>query len=164
MTIRIPLRAAPFAMILPVLAAAVSACGGDGNDEVDFSLAFGEVQANVNQAGFGVANALADVSSCTTDEECVDAGDSLAREYRAYVPVLDAQISALEGMDVPEDCQGLHAAYLEQMKLRVEAGDLYIEGWESFDDALLERSFQKFQESQAKLGDLLDELEALEAE
>ncbi len=137
--------------------------GDDGNDETDFLLAFGEVQANVNQAGFGLADALVDVGACVTDEECADTEGSVAREYRAYIPILDAQISALKGMDVPEDFQGLHAAYLEQMRLRVEAGELYIEGWDSLDDALLQRSFQKFQESQAKLADLLDELEAIEA-
>ena len=77
-----------------------------GSEEADFTLAFGEVQANVNQAGFGVADALVDVSTCVTDEECVGAGDSLALEYGAYVPILDAQISALEDMDVPEDFPG----------------------------------------------------------
>ena len=135
----------------------------DGNDETDFLLAFGEVQANVNQAGFGLADAFLDLDACVTDDECVDAGGSLAREYRAYVSILDTQISALNGMDVPEDFQGLHAAYLEQMRLRVDAGELYIEGWDFNDGALLERSFEKFAEAQAKQRDLLDELEAIEA-
>jgi hypothetical protein len=97
-----------------------------------------------------------------TDEECVAAGDSLSREYATYIPVLEAQISELENMEVPEDYEGLHAAYLEQLRLRVESGELFIEGWETLDDELIERSFEKFRESQAKLADMLDEMEALE--
>lgn len=97
-----------------------------------------------------------------TDEECFAAGNSLSREYATYVPVLEAQISELENMEVPEDYEGLHAAYLEQLRLRVESGEQFIEGWETSDDELIQRSFETFRESQAKLADMLDEMEALE--
>ncbi len=139
-------------------------CGGDdGSDDADFSLAFARVQSTVSEAGFGLADAHLAVSSCVTDEECITAGDSLSREYATYIPVLEAQITELENMGVPEDWVGVHAAYLEQLSLRVESGEQFIEGWETFDDELIDRSFETFRESQAKLADMLDELEALEA-
>lgn len=149
-------------LVLVAGAAAASACGGD-DDDADFSRAFAEVQSTVSQAGFGLADAHVAVSSCFTDEECTTAGDSLSRENATYIPVLETQITELENMEVPEDWVGVHAAYLEQLRLRVESGEQFIEGWKTFDDELIERSFETFRESQAKLADMLDELEALEA-
>jgi hypothetical protein len=48
------------------------------------------------------------------------------------------------------------------MALAVEAGELIIDGWQSLDDALLEQGVPKLRESQAKLRDILDELQALQ--
>ena len=141
----------------------VSALLSDSDSEADFSLAFAKVQSAVSQAGFGLADAHVVVSSCVTDEECITAGDSLSRENATYIPVLETQIIELENMEVPEDWVGVHTAYLEQLRLRVESGEQFIEGWETFDDELIERSFETFRESQAKLADMLDELEVLEA-
>lgn len=155
------------ALLVVVLALAIAwgfagCVDADGNDEDDFWRAFTEVQNTVSQAGFGVADAHVAISSCVTDEECVTAGDSLSREYATYIPILEAQISELENMEVPKDYEGIHAAYLEQLRLRVESGEQFIEGWETLDDELIERSFETFRESQAKLADMLDEMEALE--
>ena len=137
--------------------------GSDSDSDADFFLAFAEVHSEVNQAGFGIADAHVAVSSCFTDEECTAAGDSLSRENLTYIPVLVTQITELENMEVPEEWLGVHAAYLEQLRLGVESGEQFIEGWATFDDELIERSFETFRESQAKLADVLDELEALEA-
>ena len=159
--VRAPLIVVALIFALGIVSALLS--GSDSDSGSDFSLAFLEVQSTVNQAGFGVAEAHIAVSSCFTDEECIIAGDSLSQENTTYVPILETQITELENMEVPEDFVGFHAAYLEQLRLRVESGEQFIEGWETFNDALIERSFETFRESQAKLADLLDELEALEA-
>jgi len=143
------------------LAVILFGCTTTGSSKAKYGVELGEVIDTVNTAGFGIAEAFVDVSSCSTDDECIDAGDSLVREYTAYIPILEEHIRTLEGMEVPEDYQGFHTAYVEQLKLRVEAGEMIIEGWESFDDALLDRGFQKFRESQAKMGDIVDELEPL---
>ena len=156
------LSALAFAFLAVAIAPGFAGCGIDGDDEADFNRTFMEVQSTVSQAGFGLADAHVAVSSCVTDEECITAGDSLSREYATYIPVLEAQISELENMEVPEDYEGVHAAYLEQLRLRVESGEQFIEGWETLDDELIERSFETFRESQAKLADMLDEMEALE--
>ena len=159
--VRAPLIVVALIFALGIVSALLS--GSDSDSGSDFSLAFLEVQSTVNQAGFGLAEAHIAVSSCFTDEECIIAGDSLSQENTTYVPILETQITELENMEVPEDFVGFHAAYLEQLRLRVESGEQFIEGWETFNDALIERSFETFRESQAKLADLLDELEALEA-
>jgi hypothetical protein len=143
-----------------------SATCGDGEGAVpvsrtEYSLRLGQVMDAVNQAGFGVADGFVAVSSCSSDEDCTDAGDLLVREYKLYIPVLEAEVDKLEGLEPPESYEGLHNAYLEQLRLRIEAGEMIIEGWESFDDALLERGFAKFREAQAKMSDILDELQLL---
>ena len=158
--VKVPLIVVALLFAIGLASALLS--GSDSDSEADYGLAFGEVIDAVNQNGFGVADGLVAVQSCSTDEECLDAGDLLASEYAEYIPILDAQISKLESLDPPADYQGLHAAYVDQLKLRVEAGELITDGWESLDDALLEQGFTKFSESQAKLGDILDELRALQ--
>lgn len=149
------------ALLFAISLVSVLLSRSDSDSDADFSLAFAEVQSTVSQAGFGLADAHVAVSSCFTDEECIAAGDSLSGENVTYIPILETQITELENMEVPEDWLGIHAAYLEQLRLRVESGEQFIEGWETFDDALIERSFETFRESQAKLADILDELEAL---
>ena len=151
------------ALLFAISLVSVLLSRSDSDSEAGFSLAFAEVQSTVSQAGFGVANAHVAVSSCVTDEECITAGDSLSQENATYIPVLETQITELENMEVPDDWVGVHAAYLDQLRLRVESGEQFIEGWETFNDELIERSFETFRESQAKLADMLDELEVLEA-
>ena len=150
------------ALLLAIGLVSALLTGSDSDSEADYGLALGEVMNTVNQNGFGVADGFVAAQSCSTDEECLEAGDLLVGEYSGYIPILEAQISKLESLEPPADYQGLQAAYVEQLKLRVEAGELIIDGWESFDDALLEQGLTKFRESQAKLGDMLDELQAVQ--
>lgn len=158
--VRAPLIVVALIFAIGIVSALLS--GSDSDSEADYSLAFLEATDAVNQAGFGVADAFVAYDTCSTDEECVDALELLTSEYAVYIPILKAQISTLERLEPPTDFQGLQATYVEQLKLRVEAGELIIDGWESLDAALLEQGFTKFREAQTKVGDLLDELQALQ--
>jgi hypothetical protein len=158
--VKAPLIIVALIFVISLITALLRTSGSD--EETEYGLSLAEVMDTVNQAGFGVADGFVAVQSCSTDQACINAGDLLASEYREYIPILNAQIRKLESLEPPSDYRGLHAAYVEQLKLRVEAGQLIIDGWESPDDVLLEQGFAKFRDSQAKLGDILDELQALE--
>ena len=141
-------------------AVALAACTND-EDDSQYYLAMGEVVAAVNHAGLGVADGFAALSSCVTANQCAAATDMIVRELRLYIPVLEAQIQKLEELEPPAAAQGFQSAYLEGLRLRVEGGNLIVRGWESSDEVLLTLGVERFQESQAKLGDIIDELRAL---
>jgi hypothetical protein len=137
-------------------------CGSSGSSDEEYADQLAEVQGAVAEAGFEVAQPFIDVSSCSTDEECVEAGDSLVAGLKSYNPTIESQISALESFEVPDEFTEFHDLYVEQLRLRVEAGDMIIEGWETADDDLLNDGFTRWQEAQAKLSEIVDELQSLQ--
>jgi len=142
--------------VLSILAF-LTACR-NGEDNSQYILAFGEVAHTVNQSGYDLADSFLLLSSCVTDEQCAEATDGLVRELERYIPVIETQIQKLEQLEPLDDWQGLQSTYLEQLRLRVDGGKMIIDGWESADEALVAQGFERFQESQAKLGEILDEL------
>ena len=156
--------------LLPVLLFAIAvtavACtdgGGSSPDDdlVSYELAFLEVQEAVGEAGFGIAFGLVEFEACVTDEECGDAILLVADEYVSYVAVLEEQIGVLNGLDPPASFRSLHDNYSEQLALRKDAGELWIDGADTLDVDKLTLSQEKFSESQALLPDILDDLQEL---
>jgi hypothetical protein len=143
---------------------AVSCGGGQEDSEDEWVEEFAAVQDAVNQAGFGIAQPMVDAQSCTTQEACLEAGDTLAAGFKTYNPTLQEQIDVLQGLTPPARAVDLQSLYIEQLQLRIQAGELIIEGWESGDDSTLDDGFERFRQSQAKFGEILDELQSLQDE
>ena len=147
--------------IVGSIAATLLACSGANTGEGEYALRLGEVIDTVNGAGFGISQPFLDAQSCTTEVECAVAADSLVAEFKKYNPILREQIRVLEGLDAPAKYTRFQSLYIEQLGLRIEAGELIIDGWESFNETLLNDGFEKFRQSQAKFGQILDELESI---
>ncbi len=155
---------AAYVVTVAFLSAAVFSCGGSEGEEDEYALRLGDVIDTVNQAGFGIAQPILDVQSCTGEQACLDGGDTLAAEFKTYNRILREQVDILNSVDAPYQYADLHSLYTEQLQLRIEAGEMIIEGWESLDDALLNDGFERFRDSQAKFSEILDELQSLQSD
>lgn len=120
-----------------------------------------EVIGTVNEAGLPFARAFLDASACETEEQCADAMTTLVAEARVYDPIVRRQVAILEDMEVPDAYTDYHRAYTEQLELRIDGGEMIIEGWESLDEDMVLRGIEKYYEAQAKLAEILDALEPL---
>jgi hypothetical protein len=159
------------------MAITMAGCGGGGDSTAEptegtpsaseddgllsYQLAFIEVQEAVGEAGFGVAEGLLEFEACVTDEECGDAILLVADEYVPYVAILDDQIRVMNEINPPPTYRSLHENFIEQLGLRQEAGQLWIDGADTLDAAKLTLSQEKFRESQAVYLDILDDLQEL---
>ena len=111
-------------------------CGDNNEDR--WKNEFPAVQARINSAMLTPVAALLEVFGCETQEEC-DA--SLRRLPRALGPAsehLQKEITTLEALEPPAQYQPLHSSYLQTLKVRLEAFELYIAGVEQNDNTLLE--------------------------
>lgn len=138
------------------------------DDLLSYELAIVEVQRAVGRAGFGVADGILEFDLCISDQQCADAMLLLADEYVPYVILLDEQIGALNEIDPPPAFRSFHENFIKQLSFRQEAGELWIEGVETLDEAtavgLLTLSQEKFRESQLLYFDILDDIEELTGE
>ncbi len=139
-----------------------TACTDNDAEFRDYSGDFGRALSRINEAGIPVARAFVDSLSCTTGDECAEADRRLSTELRTYNLVLDDQLSNLDAMEVPAKMTRLHLLYTGAAEVRRDAGETIIRGWESGNSELMNAGLLEYQESTAKLGPILDELQRLQ--
>jgi len=139
-----------------------AACTDSDAELRDYWRDFGPALSKINEAGFPVARAFVDSLSCTTGDECAEADRRLSTELRTYNVVLDDQLSNLGAMEVPANMTRLHLLYTDALEVRRDAGDTIIRGSESGNSELMNAGYMEYQESTAKLGPILDELQRLQ--
>lgn len=109
---------------------------------------FGKVMDRTNNAMLAPVNALSELFSCETQEDCEIALGNLAPVLSPAVDALRKEITILESLEPPAPAEALHNSYLQTQKLRLEAFELYLAGLLNDDDALLEAGDDVFVQAQ----------------
>ena len=132
---------------------------------------FPAVMRRINAAMVTPAGAMLELLGCETQEDC---DTSLRRLPSALGPAsegLQKEITTLEALEPSARYQVLRNSYLQTLKLRLEAFELYIAGVEENDNTLLEaaddawtRAQKKLSESTALILDFLREEGGLNSE
>lgn len=102
-----------------------------------------------NEANEPLALALLSYYSCSTDVACAAAGDALVEELRRYRPALVDTIDRARALGEPPNLayEEFTPKYLAMSKLRLEAVDDLVEGWETYNDPLFTEGGNKWTEA-----------------
>lgn len=99
---------------------------------------FPSVMNRVNAAMITPATALLETYGCENQEDCDTALKRLPRALGPATEELQKEITTLAALEPPSRYRDLHNSYLQTLKLRLEAFELYIAAVEENDNALLE--------------------------
>ena len=112
---------------------------------------FGGVIQRINAAMLTPVAAILELYTCETPKDCDISLGSLPRTLGPAVQKLQKEITTLESLEPPARHQALHNSYLQTLKLRVEAFELYIAGVEDDNDTLLEAGDDAFTRAQQQV-------------
>lgn len=129
--------------------------------EDDYLQAFADSALFVSdaRAGSGSAGLVLDV--CDGFDDCALARDSLKDELEALRPVLLKHVELWENITPPLRFQPVHNEYLESIIARIDAGDLWLDGFQRLDDSAIDLSYERFFEADGKFVDAFEELDRL---
>lgn len=133
---------------------------GGASDEDRWAESFVPVLGAINRAGVEPARAMIEVESCQTTLECDRALLKMRDSMILYRPALTTAIGNLPN-NPPSSFQNFQHDYRTMLELRLEAINLYIQGINGGNFAVIEKGDQIWFEATLAASDMIDELEKI---